>query len=190
MITDQQPVVAVSAEGKRTCCSGTSPWATPHPIQSLPSDMSVAAQSGAASGKLHPSDQHRTELMLELKRGQSMSQSTKPRGSACGRCQCAAEAVRKGHCCHQRQGRRGKTFVVIWRPPWPSIGLSVLVLDADLGLANLDVVLNLCPRSPCTTCSRARPSCPTRSSRHRAASRCCWRARAWCGILAPDAGGA
>ena len=35
-------------------------------------------------------------------------------------------------------------------------GERVLVLDADLGLANLDVVLNLFPRSRCTTCSPAR----------------------------------
>ena len=38
-------------------------------------------------------------------------------------------------------------------------GRRVLLIDADLGLANLDVVLNLTPRSRSTMCWRARPLC-------------------------------
>ena len=48
---DQQPVVAVSAEEKNLLF-GHLALGDPAWIESLPSDISVAAQSGAASGKL------------------------------------------------------------------------------------------------------------------------------------------
>jgi diguanylate cyclase (GGDEF)-like protein len=45
------------------------------------------------------------------------------------------------------KGGVGKTFVPpTWRRRWRGAGQRVLVLDADLGLANLDVVLNLFPK--------------------------------------------
>lgn len=65
------------------------------------------------------------------------------------------------------KGGVGKTFVsanlaaaLTWR------GQRVLVLDADLGLADLDVVLNLHPKVTLgTMSSRARHPCKTPSSR-------------------------
>jgi hypothetical protein len=90
---------------------------------------------------------------------------------------------------HQRQGRRGQDLRgrQPGRGPGPR-GQRVLVLDADLGLANLDVVLNLFPKRHAARRVHRQSHAGRRHCRRRAASRCCWRARAG-GVLAHDARG-
>jgi flagellar biosynthesis protein FlhG len=60
----------------------------------------------------------------------------------------------------------------------------VLVLDADLGLANLDVVLNLFPKITLHDVFTGKARWTKPSCRRPAASRCCWPARAWSSIRA------
>jgi flagellar biosynthesis protein FlhG len=59
------------------------------------------------------------------------------------------------------------------------LGRKVLVIDADLGLANLDVVLNLSARVTLHDVFTGKATLDEALQPPRAASRCCWRARAW-----------
>ena len=78
------------------------------------------------------------------------------------------------------KGGVGKTFVSAnLAAALRGRGDRVLVLDADLGLANLDVVLNLQPKVTLHDVFSGGAASKTRSSRRRGAFRCCWPARGW-----------
>jgi flagellar biosynthesis protein FlhG len=78
------------------------------------------------------------------------------------------------------KGGVGKTFVSAnLAAALTRRGQRVLVLDADLGLANLDVVLNLHPKITLHDVFTGKAPWKTPSSKRQAGFRCCWRARAW-----------
>jgi hypothetical protein len=84
-------------------------------------------------------------------------------------------AGRAHHRHHQRQGRRGQDLPR--RQPGRGAGPAgerVLVLDADLGLANLDVVLNLYPKITLHDVFTGKHAGRGHPAGARAASRCCW----------------
>ena len=58
-------------------------------------------------------------------------------------------------------------------------GLRVLVLDADLGLANLDVVLNLHPKITLHDVFTGKATLQQAVIQAPGGSTCCWRAPAW-----------
>ena len=76
------------------------------------------------------------------------------------------------------KGGVGKTFVSAnLAAALTRHGLKVLVLDADLGLANLDVVLNLYPKVTLHDVFTGRSTLEEAILPAPAATRCCWPAR-------------
>jgi Mrp family chromosome partitioning ATPase len=97
----------------------------------------------------------------------------------CGRCRAVVSAVITA--VTSGKGGVGKTFVSAnLAAALARAGQRVLVLDADLGLANLDVVLNLSAQDHAARrLHRQEHAGRSTCCRPRAAFRCCWRARAW-----------
>jgi flagellar biosynthesis protein FlhG len=63
-------------------------------------------------------------------------------------------------------------------------GLRVLVLDADLGLANLDVVLNLYPKTTLHDVFTGKSTLREAILKALAGLTCCWQAQVWLSIRA------
>lgn len=92
----------------------------------------------------------------------------------------AVRAKPRGHIIAVTSGKGGvgKTFVSAnLAAALTRHGLKVLVLDADLGLANLDVVLNLYPKVTLHDVFTGRSTLEEAILPAPAATRCCWPAR-------------